>query len=185
MKQRITAALCEHCQRRKRHRLLPYRRDRSPRSEWKPVAGARSRSPGNRGRTPCSRYGQICNHRCGKSRGIFPCRRCSPYPCSRISPGKRNKEDIMPSPANKNKQARACEERKYFRGSEARLDIEEIDVKIIQTDNHTAIKQFRGFPEHAEELVDHQTGDNDHIIRCHRDRALRLQRAGENLIEAL
>lgn len=81
----ITTALYERYQPRRKYRPRPFHKGHSLGWRETPGANAGSRSPDSRGHRTYSRSRQIYDHRCDKSRGIFPYRRCSPrFPSSKV-----------------------------------------------------------------------------------------------------
>src|SRR5210317_1871784 len=65
------------------------------------------------------------------------------------------------------------------------LNIKKAYMKVSKADNETSVEKFRGFPEYAEEFVDHQTGDDHYVVRSHGNAALRLDGTGKDGVERL
>ena len=58
-------------------------------------------------------------------------------------------------------------------------------MKINQADHQAAVEKFRLSEQDGKNLVNHQAGNYDHIIRRRRDRPVGLPGAGKNVAESL
>lgn len=58
-------------------------------------------------------------------------------------------------------------------------------MEIGKADDHATVEKFWLAEKGRKEFIDHKTGNNHHVVRCHRDIALWLVRSREDFCHRL